>query len=145
MNEQFVYLKNNIVMAPLVDNWYAWAHLIAPCTYALNIRNRHLPILRSYIANPEVHEEAVRDPRMLGGPFMEFPKEKLDLAIAHMTRLEQDNKEMLALAEDLGTLNSLLKKYGDGRSLEPLYNRMPDSLKGCVELFYDINNTSSYR
>ena len=32
-----MYLKPNVVMEPLVDNWYAWSHLISPATAAMNI------------------------------------------------------------------------------------------------------------
>lgn len=143
--EQKVYLKNNVVLEPLIDNWYAWSHLISPATYALNLKNRHLSILNSYISDPDIHLEAVQNPRMLGGPFMEFPKEKLNLAIEHRDKVENENKDLLQLAEDIGTLNALLKKHGDGMTLEPLYKEIPGSLKGCVELFYDINHNASYR
>jgi len=36
MAEDQVYLRPNIVVEPLVDSWYAWAHLIPPATAAMN-------------------------------------------------------------------------------------------------------------
>src|SRR5258708_15744033 len=66
------YLKPNIAAEPLVDGWYAWAHLIPPATLSRNITERHLKIMESYIASPETHEAAVKDPRLLGGPFMDL-------------------------------------------------------------------------
>ena len=145
MKEELVYLKNNVVLEPLIDGWYAWPHLISPSTYALNLRNRHLPILDSYIANPEIHEEAVKDPKMLGGPFMEFPKERIDQVKAHRQKLEADNTVLFELADDLDELSRQLKNHGAGEALDPLYQSIPESLKGCVELFYDIYNQPSYR
>ncbi len=32
MNRGLYYLKQNVVAEPLVDGWYAWAHLIPPVT-----------------------------------------------------------------------------------------------------------------
>ena len=37
MNDEQVYLKSNVVIEPVVDNRYAWAHLIPPATAAMNV------------------------------------------------------------------------------------------------------------
>src|SRR5258706_263302 len=66
------YLKANVVAEPLVDGWYAWAHLIPPATLSRNMTERHLRIIDSYLESPETHEAAVKDPRLLGGPFMDL-------------------------------------------------------------------------
>lgn len=145
MKNERVYLKNNVVLEPLIDNWYAWPHLVAPSTYGLNIKNRHLPILDSYIENPDIHAEAVKQPNMLGGPFMEFPKEKIDRVITHRKQLELDNAEVIKLADDLLRLNDLIVNHPKGACVDPLYRQIPDSLKGCVELFYDVNDNLGYR
>ena len=44
------YLKPNVLAEPLVDQWYAWTHLIPPATAARNITERHLKIMDSYIS-----------------------------------------------------------------------------------------------
>ena len=49
MSNEELYLKQNVLMEPLVDQWYAWAHLISPGTAAMNISERHLRIMNSYI------------------------------------------------------------------------------------------------
>ena len=59
MSNEKLYLKQNVLMGPLVDQWYAWAHLISPATAAMNINERHLRIMNSYIDAPDVHESAV--------------------------------------------------------------------------------------
>jgi len=48
MNEASVYLKPNVVIEPLIDNWYAWSHLISPATAAMNIKERHVVIMNSF-------------------------------------------------------------------------------------------------
>ncbi|MEO6637123.1 MAG: MBL fold metallo-hydrolase, partial [Ginsengibacter sp.] len=78
MSEKFMYLKPNVVMEPLVDNWYAWSHLVSPATAAMNITNRHLSIVESYLMAPSIHAEACLNPKMKGGPFMDFGGGRLD-------------------------------------------------------------------
>lgn len=72
-----VYLKPNVVIEPLVDRWYAWSHLISPATAAMNIEGRHLKIMNSFIQAPHIHAAAVKNPKLLGGPFMDIPPEKV--------------------------------------------------------------------
>src|SRR2546430_1034631 len=66
------YVGANVVIEPLVDKWYAWSHLIPPATAARNISERHLRIMDSFISAPEVHAASVKDPNLLGGPFMDI-------------------------------------------------------------------------
>src|SRR6185369_4110912 len=61
-----VYLKQNVQLEPLVNQWYAWSHLVAPASAAMNIANLHLRIMKSYIASPQIHANAVKNPDMLG-------------------------------------------------------------------------------
>src|ERR1044071_4999331 len=72
------YLKQNVQVEPLVDQWYAWPHLIPPATAARNITERHFKIMDSYISNPQVHANAVKNPKMLGGPFIDYGGKHLD-------------------------------------------------------------------
>src|SRR4051812_22054889 len=67
-----LYLRQNVQVEPLFDQWYAWAHLIAPATAARNVTDRHMKIMDSYISAPQVHAAAVKNPKMLGGPFIDY-------------------------------------------------------------------------
>jgi hypothetical protein len=44
-----LYLKENVQVEPLVDQWYAWSHLVPPATAARNLTERHMKIMDSYI------------------------------------------------------------------------------------------------
>jgi hypothetical protein len=66
-----LYLRQNVQVEPLVESWYAWSHLISPATAAMNIVDRHLKIMQSYVQAPQVHAAAVKNPAMLGGPFID--------------------------------------------------------------------------
>lgn len=70
------YLKPNIKMEPLIWQWYAWPHLIAPQTAACNIVGRHLKIMESYILAPDLHIKASNNPKLLGGPYLNVEVEK---------------------------------------------------------------------
>ena len=44
-----LYLRRNVVAEPLVDQWYAWPHLIPPATDAMNTVGRHIQIMESFL------------------------------------------------------------------------------------------------
>lgn len=139
------YLKPNLVIEPLVDNWYAWSHLISPATAALNILGRHVKIMESYLSAPEIHAEAVLNPKMRGGPFMDLNggniPEVQDLLKTTLTR----QSKLIEFAKAIKVLDKLLFLEGKGYSMEALYEKIPPLLKGYVELFYDRNNHADFR
>jgi hypothetical protein len=54
-----VYLKQNIQTEPLFNSWYAWVLLLPPATAALNLAERYLPMMKSYVTSPMLHAAAV--------------------------------------------------------------------------------------
>jgi hypothetical protein len=74
------FLKPNVVLEPLFDKWYAWSYLISPATSAMNIANRHLKILNSYIQAPQIHAAAAKNAQMRGGPFIDFKGPRVEEA-----------------------------------------------------------------
>ncbi len=139
------YLKLNVAIEALIDRWYAWSHLVSPATAAMNIKERHIKIMRSYIKNPRIHAAAVRKPEMLGGPFIDYDGERVDeIKELHDTTLEQ-RSNLLALNDAIHELNDILQKEAIGFSLDPLYKKVPEILQGLVELYYDLNNKPNFR
>lgn len=145
MNENNWYLKPNTVIEPLFDRWYAWAHLISPATSAMNVVNRHLKILNSYIQNPQIHAAAAKNPKMRGGPFVDFEKERKQEAIVLRDYTVEKKKYQIEFSKAIKELNDLLKSSAKGYSMDELYKKVPDILKGYVELVYDLNNNPSFR
>jgi L-ascorbate metabolism protein UlaG (beta-lactamase superfamily) len=139
------YLKPNIVAEPLVDGWYAWAHLIPPATLSRNITERHLKIIESYIESPETHEAAVKDPRLLGGPFMDLKQRRMQDVTNLRERTRRERGHLITLSRAIEQLDGLLREKAAGFSLEPLYREVPQALRGYVELVYDLNNQPSFR
>ncbi len=139
------YLRPNLVVEPLVDNWYAWSHLISPATAAVNILGRHVATMESYLSAPEIHAEAVLNPKMLGGPFMDLKggriSEVQDLLKTTLTR----QSKLIDFAKAIKTLDKLLSLEGKGYCMEALYEKVPLLLRGYVELIYDRNNNADFR
>lgn len=143
--ESLYYLKLNVALEALIDRWYAWPHLLSPATAAMNIKNRHLSIMESYIKNPKIHAAAVKKPEMIGGPFIDYEGGRVE----EIKDLYQDTLDkrsnMLELDKAIRELNDVLQKEAVGYSLDPLYEKVPDLLKGYVELYYDLNNNPNFR
>jgi L-ascorbate metabolism protein UlaG (beta-lactamase superfamily) len=145
MQEPKLYLKQNVQCEPLFNQWYAWTHLIAPHTAAMFIANLHLKIMKSYVAAPQIHANAVKNPAMLGGPFIDYQGGRVDEIRALTDRTAKESAHMIEFAEAIKALNELLNNEAKGFSLEPLYEKIPQTLKGYVELVYDLNNNPSIR
>src|SRR5436305_4319644 len=133
MINDLYYLKPNVKVEPLVDQWYAWSHLIPPATAAKNLVNRHFKIMDSYINAPLVHANAVKNPKMLGGPFIDYNGKRVDEIRALKDRTNKERQNMVALCHALTELDELLRASGKGFSLQPLYKSVPAMLRGYVE------------
>lgn len=144
-NEDLVYIKPNLVIEPLIDNWYAWPHIVSPATAAMNIKSRHLKIMKSYVQNPMIHAAAVKNPKMLGGPFIDYNGERVDEIQSLIDITTERCAKLLELNDDILELHNLLKNSAKGYALIDLYPKIPESLQGLVELVYDINNNPSFR
>lgn len=145
MENDLVYLRPNAVVEPLFDQWYAWAHLISPATAALNIKDRHLRIMNSYIQAPQIHAAAVKNPKLLGGPFMDYTTNKADAVRRLRDQTLERQGHMIEFADAIVALSKLLRSEAKGYSLDPLYPKVPEPLQGYVELVYDIHNQPSFR
>src|SRR5580692_1938813 len=143
-NDSF-YLKPNVVIEPLVGRWYAWPHLISPATAAMNIVGRHLKIMNSYIQAPHVHAAAAKNPKLLGGPFMDLGEDRSEAIRTLKEETLVKQKDLIAFSAAVLELDKMLKTTAKGFSLEPLYEKVPEILKGYVELVYDLNNNPSFR
>lgn len=145
MRDELLFLKGHTKVEPLVDQWYAWSQLIPPATFARNITERHLAIMDSYIAAPQVHASAVKNPKMLGGPFVDYDGGRVDEIRALRDATVHRRAELIRLSQSLVKLSDLLESKARGHSLHPLYPLVPDQLRGYVELNYDKQDRPSFR
>jgi len=145
MRNPLLYLRPNIQVEPLFDHWYAWSHLIPPATSARNVTERHLKIMESYINAPQVHANAVNNPKLLGGPFVDYGGKRVDDIRGLRDQTKRRYSHLVELSAAIESLDELLRTQAKGFSLQPLYQMVPDLLKGYVELTYDLNNNPSFR
>ncbi|HSU49338.1 MAG TPA: MBL fold metallo-hydrolase [Segetibacter sp.] len=145
MDNKQMYLKPNVVFEPLVDNWYAWSHLISPATAAMNIVGRHLTIIDSYLSAPSIHAEAVLNPKMRGGPFMDFGGGRIDEVKALQDQTFEKQEKVLQFAKAVKELDKMLATEAKGYGLETVYEKVPGILRGYVELYYDRQNNPGFR
>lgn len=140
-----VYLKPNVLVEPLVNHWYAWSYLISPATAAMYIANSHVKIMQSFAAMPQIHIIALKNPAMMGGPFINYDASRVGDIKKLVDRIVKENAQMLEFAAGVKALDEILSSEGSGYSLEPLYPKVPEVLRGYVELTYDLNNNPSPR
>src|SRR5260370_16508134 len=108
MNRSSYYLKQDVVAEPLVDSWYAWAHLMPPTALSRNITERHLKIMDSYIESPETHEAAVKDPKLLGGPFMDLKQRQVEKVAELREPTLRERNGLITFSPPLQELTPLL-------------------------------------
>jgi L-ascorbate metabolism protein UlaG (beta-lactamase superfamily) len=102
-------------------------------------------IMQSYIAAPQIHANAVKNPKMLGGPFIDYGGERVDEIRDLLDETAKKRRNLVELSKAIEDLEHLLREHARGFSLAPLYVRVPSSLRGLVELHYDLNNNAGYR
>ena len=145
MSSEKVYFRQNVLVEPLFNQWYAWANLIPPASAAMNIANSHLKIMDSFVANPQSHAAALKNPAMLGGPFINYQAGHAAQIKELAERTRQESAHLLEFAAAVKALDDLLEAEAKGFSMEPLYSRVPEPLRGYVELVYDLRNNPSIR
>lgn len=145
MTDPLVVLKQDVVVEPLVERWHAWAHLVSPATASLNVIYRHIALLESFVAAPQVHAAACKNPSLRGGPFVDLPQSDVEVVkqLIQSTRRRQANQ--IAFAEGLKEAYRLMMKQADGFSIEPLYDQLPETVRGYVELSYTLGGYPDLR
>ena len=140
-----VFLKQGVKIEPLVCRWYAWSHLLSPALHALNLKFYQLPVLQSFVRDPEVHAAAAADPDTLTGPFVQLDR----TAIREMRVLIKDTQDrcahLLEFAAAWREFDRRLQESADGTTLDELYKELPQPLSGLVELVYDLGSRPTMR
>jgi len=145
MDTQDVYLKKNALIEPLYNQWYAWSYLISPPSAAMFVANAHLKLMQSFVASPQIHVSALKNPAMRGGPFLDIPAERVSEVKELYERTQKRAAPMVEFFEAVKALDKILVEEGKGFSLEGLYKKVPEALRGYVELVYDLRDNASMR
>jgi hypothetical protein len=138
------FLRSNVQIEPLINYWHAHSLLIAPQTAAMLVTNSHLPIMQSYAQMPMAHVAALKNPDMVGGPFIDYGGQRVEEIRELKTETEEKVCGMVSFAKAIHVLFGLLRKQNGG-PLHLLYNEVPDAVKGYVELVYDLEHNPTFR
>lgn len=144
-NGELLFLRSNVKVEPLIDRWYAWPHLVPPATAARNVTERHMKIMESYIEFPQMHAQATKDPKMRGGPFIDYAGKRVDEIKELCLKTKEERAQLFQLSAALKEVDDLLQEHAKGYSLTPLYPKIPQLLRGFVELGYDLSNHPTWR
>jgi L-ascorbate metabolism protein UlaG (beta-lactamase superfamily) len=145
MTGKKMYFKQNILAEPLFNQWYAWPYLIPPGSAAMYIANSHIKIMQSFVSAPQVHVSALKNPAMIGGPFINYDVSRAPAIKRLIDKTQTEQKLMLDFAEAVRARDQMLTSEATGYSMEELYPKVPDLLKGYVELVYDLHDNPSIR
>lgn len=133
-------LADSTVIEPLINQWAVWADLISPATYSMHMLHYQIKTLTSYAANPQLHVKACQNPKLTGGPFIDVAEQRAEEVKNLLKSTEKGQSDNVRFALDLIELHEYLAKEARGQSLEPFYDKLPDGLRGYVELLYDYYN-----
>ncbi|WDE02358.1 MBL fold metallo-hydrolase [Thalassomonas actiniarum] len=145
MQKELLYLKPDVYFEPLLNHWYAWPYLIPPVTFARHTVNTHRRIMQSFVKNYKLHIIASKESVLTGGEFLNCTEEQVDDIKALIAELDERCGDLIELSDAVKHLDDLLYEHTSGESIEYLYAKVPDPLKGCVELFLDMEHRPSYR
>jgi len=134
---RWLYLRRDLKAEPLINGWYAWSFLVSPISFALVTRNLHLRVLDSYLKSPKLHAQAVRSQDLKGGLFVDYAGD-LETMRAFVERSRRELGDLVDFASELQAFDTELQAQANGDVMSPWYARLPPSLRGRVELTYDL-------
>jgi L-ascorbate metabolism protein UlaG (beta-lactamase superfamily) len=144
MSQPARYLKPNVALEPLYNQWWAWPYLISPVSAPLMVANNHVKIMQSFVDQPALHVAALSNPALAGGPYLAHGVDKVGAVGELLARTRKDAADLLQFAQAVAELHKLLAA-STGHSLEDVYKQVPDLLRGYVELTYNVANQASPR
>lgn len=139
-----VYLRPDVATEPVICRWTAYDMMVPPHRLAMVVKGQ-LDLLASYVRFPDRHLKARLDPALVGGPWVDHPTDRSAEADALQREMRVRCAPQLELAVAIKALDELLRSEAVGGSLKPLYARVPDALRGYVELVYDLSHRPSIR
>lgn len=145
MDLEPLYLRGNVVLEPLFSRWYVWSHLVSPMTAPLYVVHQHLKIMQGFVAQPQIHVAATKNPELIGGPYIHYGVERVGDVRALIERTTSQQARLIDFAAALKSLDTALNAHPRGMSFEDLYPKVPEPLRGLVELTYDVKNQPALR
>jgi L-ascorbate metabolism protein UlaG (beta-lactamase superfamily) len=145
MSRETFYLRPDAMARPLINQWPAKDHMIPPASAAMYIKNAQVELMQSYLMAPEYHAKAAADPNLVGGPWVGYETDRIGEIEALLDRTLSERARLIEFARGIEKVDKMLRDEAKGNPLEAFYGRVPELLKGYVELVYDLNSHPSIR
>src|ERR1700733_771152 len=117
MSDELRYLRPDVIIEPLVDRFYAWAHTVAPVQAAMNLAFVQIPLLESYLQSPQVHINASVNPERRGGLFVNVEGARSGEIRDLVASIKHDRAEMLDFAAAIAEAEDLVRQSATGFAL----------------------------
>ena len=140
-----LYLREDAYFEPLWNHWYAWPYLLPPVTGARHLVNTHRRIMQSFVKNYKLHIIASKESVLTGGEFLNCTEDQVDDIRTLIEEIDTKCGDLVELSDAVKQLDELVYNHTSGESIEYLYSQIPEPLKGCVEVFLDMEHRASYR
>jgi L-ascorbate metabolism protein UlaG (beta-lactamase superfamily) len=144
-NDSLYRLADTTLVECLAHSWPAWPNIIAPAPASLHLLQYQIPLLRSYLENPAVHALASKESTLTGGAFINIAADRFAEISSLLETARVNLSHNLELAQSVLEFQSWLIANASGLSMEPCYQKIPNALRGYVELVYDYFNRPSLR
>lgn len=145
MTEQVYYLKEEVYLEPLIQNWFAWPYMIPPVSCAMIFSERITKLMKSFVKNHKLHIAASSNKKLAGGDFVNCRPEQVADVQALLDTIEHDYQDYFTIRQGLTELNQYLEENAKGFALELDYPKIPTILRGYVELVYNENHNGFVR
>jgi L-ascorbate metabolism protein UlaG (beta-lactamase superfamily) len=129
------YLRQDAVVEPLFDRWYLRLWLVSPANAAVTVANQ-VALMRSFV---DGKTEPSEYGRLLNLRAIPLDRSHVPEVAAMLRDTESKRKPLIELSAALHALDDLVVEHGGGYGYEQVYERLPESLRGFVELEYDNN------
>ena len=145
MNAGKCYLAEDAYFEPLFNHWYAWPYLLAPASAARHLVFTHRRIMTSFVNNYQLHILAASESALTGAEFLNCTEEQVKDVRALIEKIDAKCADLINLANAITELDERLRAHTSGESLENLYPKVPEALRGYVELCFDMEHHASFR
>src|ERR1051325_10969712 len=81
---------------------------MAPETAAMCVANLHTKIMQSFISAPQIHINAVKNPEMLGGPFVDYDESRVPDVQALLDKTQKEQADLIQFADAVKELDEIL-------------------------------------
>lgn len=145
LSNEIVYLREDAYFEPLVNSWFAWSYLIPPVQASRYISSTHKRIMSSFVKNVQLHIMASNEKALAGGDFLNARADQVGDIQKLLEEIDTKHSEVLELAEAVKVLDEIIRSHTSGESIEYIYEKVPEPLKGFIEIGLDMNHNPCYR